>query len=86
MEKKQDNKKQRFELRQLWRKGWWRCVDNEHGISLDWQVHHFNDIQEARMTKEARESVKGEHPELIIAGWLREMTDWLRTHHADKML
>lgn len=74
-----------YTIRRLWRKGWWRCEDTEHGITLDWLEHQFNEQNEARMTKEAREAVKGEHPELIIAGWLREMGDWLRENHPEKV-
>ena len=54
---------------------------------MDWQEHHFNDIQEAGMSKEAQaEILKTEkQPEQAIATWLREMAEWLRTNHAEKV-
>ena len=77
--------KEKYTIHRLWRKGWWRCEDTEHGITLDWQEHQFNEQNEARMTKEAREAVKGEHPELIIANWLQDMCEWLRENHPEKL-
>ena len=82
-----DNTKERFTMHRLWKKGWWRCKDNEHGLFMDWQEHHFNDIQEAGMSKEAHAEIEKteKQPEQAIATWLREMAEWLRTNHAEKV-
>ena len=76
----------RYTIRRLWRKGWWRCEDTEHGMTFDWLEHHFNDQNEARMSEECRKAISKEaQPELLIAQWLQEMGDWLRENHPEKV-
>lgn len=56
------------------------CTDTVNGLVCQFTVHKFNDTQQFTFL----EDVEQPNP-LAIARILREMSDWLRDNHYDKI-
>lgn len=58
----------------------WLCTDTENNIVCQFTAHKFNDTQKFTFLEDV------EHPDaLTIARIMREMADWLRENHYDKV-
>ena len=62
---------------------WWVCTDIEHNIVCRFQVHKFNDTQEFTLLDGDTFATTDEA--IAYATYLREMADWLRDNHYDKV-
>jgi len=59
----------------------WVCTDKENGLVCRFKAHKFNDTQKFTFLEDI------EHPDaLTIARIVREMADWLRSNHYEKVL
>ena len=63
--------------------GWWVCTDTEHNIVCRFQAHNFNDSQEFTLLDGDTFATKEQA--IAHATYLREMADWLRENHYDKI-
>lgn len=63
--------------------GWWVCVDTEHNIVCRFAAHKFNDTQKITMLDGDTFATSKEA--LAYSTYLREMGDWLRENHYDKV-
>lgn len=60
--------------------GWWVLTDKENGIVCRFKEHQFNETQKMAFLEDV------EQPDaLTIARFMREMADWLRKNHYDKI-
>lgn len=57
----------------------WVCTDTDNGIICVFEAHRFNDTQQFTMLEDSRASVSE------LARIAREMGDWLRDNHYDKI-
>lgn len=63
--------------------GWWVCTDTENNIVCRFEGHKFNDTQEFTLLDG---DTFGKKEEAIkYATFVREMGDWLRDNHYDKI-
>ena len=58
--------------------GWWVVTDTENLVVLKFQEHKFNETQKVTLLEECNLSA------LQIARIMREMGDWVASHHIDK--
>ena len=63
--------------------GWWVCSDQKHNIVCRFEAHKFNDTQEFTLLD--GDSFETRDEALAHATYLREMADWLREYHYDKI-
>lgn len=71
---------ERFILQQSTQQGWLVCTDKENLIVCQFQEHRFNDTQKFTFLEDEP------HPDaLAIARVVREMADWLRENHYNKV-
>ena len=63
--------------------GWWVCTDKAHNIVCRFEEHNFNDTQQFTLLDGDTFNSKAEA--LAHATYLKEMGDWLREHHHDKI-
>lgn len=63
--------------------GWLVCTDLEHNIVCRFQEHNYNDTQQFTLLD--GDKFDSEHEALRYATYLREMADWLRDNHYDKV-
>lgn len=63
--------------------GWWVCTDKENNIVCRFEEHKFNETQEFTMLDGDKYSTIAEA--LAQARYIREMSDWLRENHYDKV-
>jgi hypothetical protein len=61
----------------------WVCTDRMHNIVCVFCNHKFNDTQKFTLLDGDR--FKTEEEALSVATYLREMSDWLRENHYDKV-
>ncbi|MBR4593469.1 MAG: hypothetical protein IKO33_02675 [Bacteroidaceae bacterium] len=59
----------------------WLCTDKENGIVCEFQEHQFNDTQRVVPLED---NILNNNP-LALAKAMREMADWLRENHYDKV-
>lgn len=59
--------------------GWWVVTDTENLVVLKFQEHKFNETQMVTMLEDCNLSV------LQLARIMREMSDWVASHHIDKV-
>ncbi len=64
--------------------GWWVATDTEHGIVIKFQEHKFNDTQKTTLLN--GDSFDTQAEALQQATYIRELADWLRENHYDKVL
>ena len=64
-------------------KGWWVVTDTEHGIVVKFQEHKFNDTQKTTLLN--GDSFDTQAEALQQATYIRELADWLRENHYDKV-
>jgi len=57
----------------------WVCTDTENGIVCVFENHKFNDTQKFTVLEDIKPDAA------IIAKAVREMADWLRENHYDKV-
>lgn len=69
---------ERFSILKL-SNGKWLCADSVTGITVSWENHRYNDTQEATINNDTHFSVQ----ELATA--MRELSDYLRANHYDKV-
>lgn len=70
----------RFILQQSQDSGWWIATDKEYQIVIKFQEHQFNDTQVVTSLKEHCEATPQQ-----LATAMRELADWLRENHSDKI-
>ena len=63
--------------------GWWVATDTEHGIVIKFQEHKFNDTQKTTLLNGDFFDTQAEA--LQQATYIRELADWLRENHYDKV-
>lgn len=63
--------------------GWWVCTDTEHNIVCRFEEHKFNDSQEFTLLDGDKFATSEEA--IAHATYLREMADWLRENHYNKV-
>lgn len=60
--------------------GWWVLTDKDNGIVCRFKEHQFNETQKMTFLEDV------EQPDALkIARFMREMADWLRENHYDKI-
>ena len=74
---------ERFILQNSAEDGWWVCTDQEHNIVCRFKEHKFNDTQ--KFTLLDGDSFQTKEEALAHATYLREMADWLRENHYEKI-
>ena len=58
----------------------WVCTDTENGIVCMFDDKNFNDANQFTVLNDI------ENPDaLVLARWAREMADWLRENHYNKI-
>lgn len=57
----------------------WVCTDQTNGIVCVFEAHRFNDTQKFTMLEDSKASANE------LATIAREMGDWLRENHYDKI-
>lgn len=62
--------------------GWWVCTDKLHNILCSFEEHKFNETHQFSL---GSDTFKTEAEALAYATYLREMGDWLRENHYDKI-
>jgi hypothetical protein len=62
---------------------WWVCTDKEHNIVCRFKEHNYNDTQ--HFTFLDGDKFESEQEALKCATYIREMADWLRDNHYDKV-
>lgn len=62
---------------------WWVCTDTEQNIVCRWHDHEYNDTQEFTLLDS--DTFETSEEALAYAKYLREMADWLRDNHYDKI-
>lgn len=70
---------ERFILQTSERDGHYVCTDQENGIVCVFEAHNFNDNQTFTILQDSAATVN----EMAISA--REMGDWLRENHYDKI-
>ena len=76
--------KDRFILQRSTRQqDWWVCTDKEHNIVCRFQAHRYNDTQEFTLLD--GDKFPNEAEALKVATYIREMVDWLRDNHYNKV-
>ena len=61
----------------------WVCTDKLHNIVCVFENHKYNDTQ--KFTLLDGDTFKSDTEALKVATYLREMADWLRDNHYDKV-
>ena len=74
---------QRFILQRSATPGWWVATDKDHNIVVQFEHMHYNDTQ--KVTLLDGDTFKNEKEALKVATYLREMADWLRENHYEKL-
>lgn len=71
---------ERFVLQQSERQGWLVCTDTLNNIVCSFKEHRFNETQETTLLGDIP-------PErfMEVAAAMREMGDWLRKNHYEKI-
>ena len=70
----------RFILQKSEKPEYWVCTDKENSIVCVFENHNYNDNQEFTILEDI------ETPDaLALAKAVREMADWLRDNHYDKI-
>lgn len=64
-------------------KGWWVATDMEHGIVVKFKEHEYNDTQETTLLNDNK--FKSAEEALKYATYIRELADWLRENHCNKV-
>lgn len=59
---------------------WWVCTDKANGLVCRFETHKFNDTQKFTFLEDMEQS-----DALTIARIVREMADWLRSNHYEKV-
>lgn len=62
---------------------WWVCTDTEHNIVCRFESHRFNDTQDYTLLD--GDTFASTEEAIAHATYLREMADWLRENHYDKV-
>ena len=64
--------------------GWWVCTDKAHNIVCRFQEHKFNETQDFTLLD--GDTFETTEEALAHATYLREMADWLKENHYEKVL
>ena len=59
--------------------GWWVVTDTENLVVIKFQDHKFNETWKVTMLEDCNLSA------LQVARVMREIGDWLATHHTEKV-
>jgi len=70
---------ERYTIEPSTRPGQWACTDNENSIACTFKDGEFNETQESVHFGVERPDV------MAMARYMREMGDWLRENHYDKI-
>ena len=62
---------------------WWVCTDKKYNIVCRFENHKFNETQQFTLLD--GDEFETTEEALAYAGYLREMADWLRDNHYDKV-
>lgn len=71
---------ERFILQPSMHPNVWVCTDKENGLVCRFDAHKFNDTQKFTFLEDIAQP-----DALTIAKIVREMADWLRSNHYDKI-
>lgn len=71
---------ERFIIQESTKANHWVCTDTDNLIVCVWEAHKFNDTQKFTYLNDERQASPTE-----IAKHLREMGEWLRSNHYDKV-
>lgn len=74
---------ERFILQPSKNKEWWVATDTKHNIVVKFKDHEYNDTQEVTLLD--GDTFKTEEEALRYATYMREIADWLRDNHYDKV-
>lgn len=73
--------KNKYTLQPSREPGFWVAIDQDHGIAITFREHEFNDTQKVSLLDGA--TIGSIDQATKIAGYLREIADWLRKEHYD---
>lgn len=74
---------ERFNIQKSQKANHWVCTDRLHNIVCVFENHRFNDTQ--KFTLLDGDTFETSEEALAVATYLREMSDWLRENHYDKV-
>ena len=74
----------RFTLQPSREQGSWVATDKEHGIVITFKEHRFNDTQ--KVTLLDGDTFSSMDQAMALPTYLREMADWLRAEHYNKVM
>lgn len=73
----------RFILQRSATPGWWVATDKVNNIVVTFEHGHYNDTQKVTLLN--GDTFKDEKEALKVATYLRELSDWLREEHYEKL-
>ena len=75
---------ERFILQPSQEPGFWVATDTEHNIVVKFREHKFNETQEVTLLN--NETFSSQQEAMKYATYLRELADWLRDNHYEKVM
>ena len=76
---------ERFIIQKSEREGWWVCTDKENLIVCRFEAHRFNDTQDFTALEDSKFYPIKAETATVLSRLVREMGDWLRECHYDKI-
>ena len=73
----------RFILQRSATPGWWVATDKENNIVVQFEHGKYNDTQKVTLLN--GDTFKSEAEAMKVATYLRELADWLREEHYEKL-
>jgi DNA-binding XRE family transcriptional regulator len=73
----------RFIIQRSATPGWWVATDKENNIVVQFEHGKYNDTQKVTLLN--GDTFKDEKEALKVATYLRELADWLRENHYEKL-
>lgn len=75
---------QRFVLQPSQEPGFWVATDKDNGIVVKFREHQFNETQQITLLN--GDTFKSAEEAMNVATYLRELSDWLRDNHYNKVM
>lgn len=75
---------QRFIIQPSREPGSWVATDTENGIVIKFREHQFNETQQITLLN--GDTFKSADEAMKIATYLRELSDWLRNNHYNRVM
>ena len=73
----------RFIIQRSATPGWWVATDKENNIVVQFEHGKYNDAQ--KVTRRSGDTFASEVEAMKVATYLRELADWLREEHYEKL-